>query len=98
METTSTNQERHCEDCGRGLRGRSDKRFCNDGCRNNFNRQKKRQMQLRASDTVKDILRSIKENYHILRALEPPYEDAEIGIPLEDVAIRDLNLVFFTSI
>ncbi|MFA6947300.1 MAG: DUF2116 family Zn-ribbon domain-containing protein, partial [Pedobacter sp.] len=29
--------ERECLDCGAALRGRTDKKFCDDQCRSNFN-------------------------------------------------------------
>jgi len=31
--------ERLCLDCGEAIRGRADKKFCNDQCRSNYNNQ-----------------------------------------------------------
>lgn len=33
--------KRECSDCGATLRGRSDKKFCDDQCRSNFNNRMK---------------------------------------------------------
>ncbi len=35
-----------CKHCGKPLRGRSDKRFCNDDCRSSYHNQKKRKQRL----------------------------------------------------
>ena len=40
-DTLTTLQTRLCGVCTRPLRGRSDKKFCNDYCRNTFNNRKK---------------------------------------------------------
>ena len=36
-----TSEIRNCRTCGSRLRGRSDKKFCNDYCRNQFNNEQK---------------------------------------------------------
>jgi hypothetical protein len=59
--------ERLCLDCGHLVRGRSDKKFCNDGCRNNFNNR------VKSEDNVmlKKINIILKKNRSILAYLNP---------------------------
>jgi predicted nucleic acid-binding Zn ribbon protein len=62
-----------CGDCGKEIKGRSDKRFCDDTCRNNFNRKKWQAEQIPISEDALEIIRIIKKNYQLLktRNLEP---------------------------
>ena len=60
-------ESKTCLTCGKGLRGRSDKKFCDDYCRNNFNNK------LKAVDNnyVRNITNTLKKNRRILRELLP---------------------------
>lgn len=57
--------EKNCHSCGKKLQGRSDKKFCNDYCRNAFNNAKK------PTDTavVRNINQSLVRNRRILEQL-----------------------------
>lgn len=63
-----TNSEiKYCLDCGEAIKGRSDKKFCNDQCRNNYNNKQN-------SDTlasVRGINSILKRNRKILEDLIP---------------------------
>lgn len=61
METTT----RNCLSCGKPVKGRSDKKFCDDYCRNVFNNQSK----LQESAFVKSIIAVLKNNRKILADL-----------------------------
>lgn len=58
MATTA----RNCLSCGKALRGRSDKKFCDDYCRNNYNNQ------LKADDNnyVRNVNNALRKNRRIL--------------------------------
>ena len=60
-----------CITCGKTIRGRSDKKFCDDYCRNNFNNQ------LKADDNnfVRNINNSLRKNRRILHELLAGKED-----------------------
>lgn len=58
METTT----RYCLSCGKPVKGRSDKKFCDDYCRNVFNNQSK----IQESAFVKSIIAILKNNRKIL--------------------------------
>ena len=60
-----------CITCGKTIRGRSDKKFCDDYCRNNFNNQ------LKADDNnfVRNINNALRKNRRILNELLAGKED-----------------------
>jgi len=78
---------RLCLSCGKPLRGRIDKKFCDDYCRNNFNnRQKAREHH---SSLVRKVNSSLLRNRKILESLLPEGEETS-------KATRDrLNLLGF---
>ena len=62
---TANSSERKCLACQKTLRGRMDKKFCDDYCRNNYNNQQ------RAADSQydKSIIAILKKNKQILASL-----------------------------
>lgn len=54
-----------CENCSKTIRGRSDKRFCNDYCRNVFNNN----LNAAANNLVRRINMLLCKNRRILEAL-----------------------------
>ena len=55
--------------------GRTDRRFCNDQCRNTYNREKRRLAALDAyEDAHERIIRSIKKNHALLKKFNPRQE------------------------
>ena len=59
METATT---RPCLACGKPVKGRIDKKFCDDYCRNVYNNQAK----LDESTVVRQIISTLKKNRRIL--------------------------------
>ena len=89
-----------CLDCGKPLKGRSDKRFCNDSCRNNFNGRKRRDEQVRLNEQTPEIFRIIKKNYQLLKACKPPQLDSNGYIfgPLSEMLELGFDPKFCTSV
>lgn len=58
-------EERHCLDCGEIIRGRLDKKFCSDQCRNNYNNRLHRDEYA----VVRKVNAVLRNNYKILCAL-----------------------------
>lgn len=56
-----------CLDCGSPLRGRADKKFCNDLCRNNYNNK----LNSNSYNLVRNINNILKRNRRILEELNP---------------------------
>jgi hypothetical protein len=66
-------QSKPCLQCGKSLRGRSDKKFCGDYCRNNYNNQLKAHF----NNHLRNINNVLGRNRRILEGLMPP--DVEIA-------------------
>ncbi len=58
-------EERLCPECGTPLRGRLDKKFCSDMCRNNFNNK----INSDANNLVRNINNILRKNRRILQEL-----------------------------
>jgi predicted nucleic acid-binding Zn ribbon protein len=85
-----------CEDCGKAVRGRNDKRFCDDTCRNNFNRRKKQAERIPIGPEALAIIRIIKRNYQLLKYKY--LEDSKnIYHPLDALLEKGFNPDYFTS-
>lgn len=57
-----------CLCCGSALKGRTDKKFCDDFCRNSYNNQLKSHV----NNYVRNINNALKKNRRILQELLPP--------------------------
>ena len=65
LSTITSSQQRQCLSCGHALRGRIDKKFCNDQCRSEHH-NRKRQM---PDEKARPIARALQRNRHILQHL-----------------------------
>lgn len=97
-QKSDTQSPPSCENCGKELYGRIDKRFCNDNCRNEFNRRKKQLEAQNQHDNLPEILKIIKNNYAILKSYGP-LEDTRSFIEVErnELVSKGFNFKFFTS-
>lgn len=62
-----------CLACGKTLKGRSDKKFCDDYCRNNFNNQQKSRSL--HSIYVRNINHTLLRNRKVLESILPDGEE-----------------------
>ena len=56
------NETKTCLQCGKTLRGRADKKFCDDYCRNNYNNQ----LKANTNNYVRNINNALGKNRRIL--------------------------------
>lgn len=65
------NEIKTCLFCQKNIRGRADKKFCDDGCRNSYNNQ------LKAPDNnyIRNINNALVKNRRILQDLLPTTEE-----------------------
>lgn len=64
---------KYCLACGKQLKGRVDKKFCNDYCRNTFNNQQKAKGS--HSSYVRNINNALLRNRKVLDSILPDKED-----------------------
>lgn len=83
--------ERKCNQCGEKIRGRADKKFCSDYCRNSYNNKfyKNRKSLIRNTNNM------LLKNYRILESLNPEDKTKTTHDKLSKLGF-DFNL--FTSI
>ncbi|GAA3976628.1 putative nucleic acid-binding Zn ribbon protein [Mucilaginibacter dorajii] len=100
MPNTGTEKENSCAHCHKPLFGRTDKRFCNDTCRNTFNRQKTENQKLQASANLPEIFRIIKRNYEILKENCPQVldHDENMLVNAKEFLKTGFSPKFFTSV
>lgn len=60
-----------CLHCSKTIRGRSDKKFCDDYCRNNYNNQ----LKSHSNNYVRNVNNALSKNRRILELLLPPGDE-----------------------
>lgn len=69
----ASNEIKTCLSCGKQLKGRVDKKFCDDYCRNNFNNQQKAKGSY--SSFIRNINNALLKNRKILESILPATEE-----------------------
>lgn len=82
-----------CLECGSVIRGRTDKKFCNDYCRNSYHNRMKSQV----GATVRKINKILRTNYQILRQ-KVPADTGKITVSLNELLAAGFNLTYHTHI
>jgi hypothetical protein len=68
---TTETQTANCLSCNKPLKGRTDKKFCGDYCRNTFNNQ----LKATSNNLVRNINNALGKNKRILESFFKPGED-----------------------
>lgn len=83
--------ERKCLDCGRPLRGRADKKFCDDGCRGNYNNKRNSE----ENGYLRRVNSILKRNRRILEGLTPGRGSTKVK--WSDLMREGFNFEFITE-
>lgn len=83
-------EERLCPECGTPLRGRLDKKFCSDMCRNNFNNK----INSDANNHVRNINNILRKNRRILHDL---LVGEKTTVPRQKMTDKGFNFAYHTS-
>lgn len=81
--------ERLCLDCNTLIKGRADKKFCDDQCRSNYNNR----LQVENRSFLKQVNHILKKNREILKAKTPT---GKAMIKKEQLAQKGFNFTFHT--
>lgn len=88
----STQEEtRYCNYCDHVIKGRSDKKFCNDFCRNSYHFEHNRN----ASKSINEVNRILVRNRKILQSFIP-LNKGKIEIQKDSLLFRGFNFMYFT--
>ena len=82
--------EKNCYECGEPTRGRSDKKFCSDMCRNGYNN--------RLNSDCNNLVRNINNVLRKNRRLLEEFLDRDINKASKNkLAEQGFNFLFYTS-
>lgn len=84
-------EQRLCKQCSTQIKGRADKRFCSDYCRNAFNNEQNRVH----NKLIRNVNNTLKRNWRILEKLNPNTKCTVHKNKLEE---HSFNFNYFTSI
>lgn len=59
--------EKECLECGEKIKGRTDKKFCSDHCRNSYHNKANKD----SKNLIRNINNSLRRNHRILEELNP---------------------------
>jgi len=83
--------EKKCLECGDKIRGRADKKFCSDSCRNNYNNKFNKD----TKNLMRNIHNTLRKNYRILESLNP---EEKTKTTRDKLLKLGFNFDYFTSI
>jgi hypothetical protein len=84
-------ETRKCEECGETIRGRIDKKFCSDLCRNAFNNK----LNSDSNNFVRNINNILRKNRRILEEL---LHGEKITIPKQKMIDKGFNFSYHTNL
>lgn len=90
---TITENQRFCQYCQKTVKGRTDKKFCNDNCRNQFNNQ----LKAGQYNLVRKINHALLKNRRVLETLLP-LQDEITKVSREQMLERGFNFRYCTHI
>ncbi len=83
--------QRTCLDCGEPINGRSDKKFCSDICRNNYNNR----LNSETSNYTRNVINILKKNRRVLAELVPA---DKATVHKDKLISKGFNFNYFTHI
>jgi len=79
-----------CLECGEKIIGRSDKKFCNDGCRNAYNNKNNKD----TSNLMRNINNKLRKNFRILS--DQKFVDGKVKTTKQNLSIIGFDFNYFT--
>lgn len=83
--------EKACPECGEKLRGRIDKKFCSDYCRNSHHNKINKE----TSNLIRNTNNLLRRNHRILEELTP---GNKASVSRNKLLAKGFNFEYFTSI
>ena len=87
METS----EKKCLECGKSLKGRTDKKFCDDFCRNSYNNK----LNSDSNTYVRNINNILRKNRRLLEDALPASEEMS-KLPRQKLLDKGFQFKYFT--
>ena len=84
---------KNCLACDRPIKGRADKKFCDDSCRNNYNNKTNSY----SSPLMRNINNVLRRNRRILEVLLAPYEKKVLVIERQKLVDKGFKFQYVTE-
>lgn len=81
-----------CLECGEIIKGRADKKFCNDACRNAFNNKQNKV----SSNLMRAINNRLRKNHRILESQK--FTDGKAKVTKQSLIALDFSFDYFTNL
>src|SRR5690349_5185659 len=85
---------KNCLACNKPIKGRPDKKFCDDSCRNNFNNR----LYNYSIPVIRNINKILRKNRQILEDLLSGHENKVLLIDRKDLAEKGFQFEYFTEL
>ena len=85
-------QQKYCLECGVEIRGRADKKFCSDHCRNAYNNKLNRD----SKNLVRVINNRLRKNYRILNSF--PLKEGKTSTTKTKLMDKGFDFEYFTNL
>ena len=83
--------KRACLDCGEPLKGRADKKFCSDLCRNNYNNR----LNADTTNYMRKVNNTLRRNRRILEELNP---DGKARVTKTKLSEKGYDFGYYTNV
>ena len=83
--------EKRCKECEKPIKGRADKKFCDDSCRNEYNNRRNKD----SKNLIRNVNNRLRKNWRILEELNP---DDKRKISRSKLIEKGFDFNYFTSI
>lgn len=80
-----------CLDCGDDIKGRADKKFCSDACRNSYNNKFNKDI----NNLMKNVNRTLRKNRSILTKLNP---SGKSKTTRKTLLIKEFDFNYYTNV
>ncbi len=84
-------EEKKCLECGSQLKGRADKKFCDDACRNSYNNK----LNSDTNNYVRNVHYVLRKNRRVLEELNP---DGTTKVPRSKLVEKGFDFDYHTNL
>ena len=85
-------EKRKCLECGEPIRGRADKKFCSDYCRNAYHNQRNKD----SKNLIRNINNRLRKNYRILDSF--PLKEGKTRTTRNKLIDKGFDFDYFTNL
>ncbi len=85
-------KKNYCLECGEEIKGRADKKYCDDSCRNNHNNK----LNSDGNNLVRNVNNILRKNRRTLKAILKREE--HINISMQKLVDQQFNFKYYTNV